>query len=218
MMAHEYIVFKTNEEDIFIPVCIYHFAFGLRFPLHPFFSQILCHFYLFLNQLLPQATRKIMSFIWTCKYMKLPLTLNLFKSLFKLDENKNKPFITFSSINGAMVVYPELNDLKEYNDKIIRVKVPKTPSHPFRYMPPVFWSKFKARETFGLDEILHLSRRERHAFLYFVKPKDRNLPSWWISHVVIFQQDIYLFLVGISSRLTPGVVSNFSYFPYLMMI
>ena len=117
MMAHEYIVFKTNEEDIFIPVCIYHFAFGLRFPLHPFFSQILCHFYLFLNQLLPQATRKIMSFIWTCEYMKLLLTFNLFKSFFKLDENKNKPLITFSSINGAMVVYPELNDLKEYKDK-----------------------------------------------------------------------------------------------------
>ena len=70
--------------------------------------------------------------------MKLPLTLNLFKSLFKLDRNKNRPFITFSSINGAMVVYPELNDLKEYKDKIIWVIVPKTPGHPFKYMPPVF--------------------------------------------------------------------------------
>ena len=89
--------------------------------------------------------------------MKLFLTLNLFKSLFKLDENKNKPFITFSSINGAMVVYPEFNDLKEYKDKIIWVRVRKTPGHPFRYMPPVFWSKFKARETLELDEILHLS-------------------------------------------------------------
>ena len=59
-------------------------------------------------------------------------------SLSKLDENKNKPFITFSSIKGAMVVYPELNDLKDYKDKIIWVRVPKTPSHPFRYMPPVF--------------------------------------------------------------------------------
>ena len=165
-MAHEYIISETNEEEIFVPVCIYHFAFGSRFPLHPFFSQILCHFHLSLNQLLPQATRKIMSFIWTCEYMKLSLTLNLFKSLFKLDENKNKPFITFSSINGAMVVYTELNDLKEYKDKIIWVRVPKTPGHPFRYMPPVFWSKFKTRETLGLDEIQHLSRRERHAFIF----------------------------------------------------
>ena len=43
MMAHEYIISETNEEDIFMPVCIYHFEFGLCFPLHPFFSQILCH-------------------------------------------------------------------------------------------------------------------------------------------------------------------------------
>ena len=126
-----------------------------------------------------------MSFIWTCEYMKLPLTLKLFKSLFKLDENKNKPFITFSSINRAMVVYPELNDLKEYKDKIIWVRVPKTLGHPFKYMPPVFWRKIKTKETLGLDEIFHLSRRERHAFLYFIKPKDKNLPSEWIPHAAI---------------------------------
>ena len=95
MMAHEYIISESNVENIYILVCIYHFAFGLRFPLHPFFSQILCHFHLSLNQLLPQATRKIMSFIWTCEYMKLPLTLNLFKSLLKLDENKINPLLQF---------------------------------------------------------------------------------------------------------------------------
>ena len=60
-----------------------------------------------------------MSFIWTYEYMRLTLTPYLFKSLFKLDENKNKPFIIFSSINGAMSVYPDFNDLKEYKDKII---------------------------------------------------------------------------------------------------
>ena len=138
MVVHEYIVFETNEEKIFISICIYQFAFGLRFPFYPFFSQILCHFHLSLNQLLPQATRMIMSFIWTSEYMKLPLTLNLFKSVFKLDENKNMTFITFSSIKGTIVVYPELNDLKEYKDKIIQVRVPKTPGHPFRYMPLSF--------------------------------------------------------------------------------
>ena len=156
-----------------------------------------------------------MSFIWTCEYMKLPLTLNLFKSLFKLDENKNTSFITFSSINGAMLVYPGLDDLKEYKDKIIWVRVPKTLGHPFRYMPPVFWSKFNARETLGLDGFLHLSRRERHAFFYFVKSKDKNLPSGWIPHVAIFQQNIHLSLVGISFCLTPGMISTFSFNHFL---
>lgn len=139
-----------------------------------------------------------MSFIWTCEYMNLPLTLNLFKSLFELNET-NMPFITFSSINGAMLVYPEFNVLKEYKDKIIWVTVPKIPGHPFRFMPPVFWSKFNARETLGLEEVKHLSRRERHAFLYFVKPKDKNLPFGWIPHASMFQLDNCLSLVGISS-------------------
>ena len=86
-----------------------------------------------------------------------------------------------------MVAFPELNDLKEYKDKSIWVRVPKTPSHPFRYMPPVFWSKFNAKETLGLDKVLHLSRRERHTFLYFVKPKNKNLSSRWIPYAAIYQ-------------------------------
>ena len=67
--------------------------------------------------------------------MKLSLTISLFKSLFKLYETKNRLFITFSSINKAMVVYSELNNLKDYKDKTIWVRVPKTLGHPFRYMP-----------------------------------------------------------------------------------
>lgn len=63
MLAHEYIVSDPDEGDIFIPLSVFHLTFGLRFPLHPFFSQILCHFEISLNQILPQATRKIMSFI-----------------------------------------------------------------------------------------------------------------------------------------------------------
>ena len=141
--------------------------------------------------------------------MKLPMTLRLFKSLFKLDDSKNKPFITFSSINGSVVVYPKLNNHKNYKDKIIWVRIPKYPGHPFRYMPPVFWSKYNARETYSLDEVLHFSRRERHAFFYFVRTKDKNLPTGWIPHVAVIQQDLCLFLVNMSVCTTPGKISFF---------
>ena len=82
--------------------------------------------FLLINFFLRQRGR-FCHFIWICEYMKLSMTLRLFKSLFKLDDLKNKPFITFSSINGSMVIYPELNDLKNYEDKIIWVRVPKSP-------------------------------------------------------------------------------------------
>lgn len=75
------------------------------------------------------------------------MTLRLFQSLFKLEISKNSPFVTFSSIN-----YPELNDLKDYKDRIIWVRVPKTPSHPYRFMPLVFWSKPNPRETYNIDQ------------------------------------------------------------------
>ena len=128
--------------------------------------------------------------------------------------------MTFSSINGSVVVYPELNDLKHYKDKIIWVMVTKSPSHPFRYMPPVFWSKYNARETHNIDEVLHFSKRESHAFFYFVRPKDRNLPTRWIPHVIVIQQDLCLFLVNMSACTSPGKISFFSskfYFFYFFI-
>ena len=100
---------------------------------------------------------------------------------------KTGPSSHFPQLMGAIVVYLELNDLKYYKDKIIWVRVPKTPGHPFKYMPPVFWSKFIARETLGLEEVKQLSRRERHTFLYFVKPKNKNLSSRWIPYAAIYQ-------------------------------
>lgn len=87
-----------------------------------------------------------MSFIWIYEYMKMPMSLKLCKSLFKLDETKKSPFITFSSINGSMVAYLDLNDLNDYKDKIIWFRVPNP------------------REVFGIEQVLDFSRRERHAF------------------------------------------------------
>lgn len=134
------------------------------------------------------------------------MTLRLFKSLFQLDVRRNAPFITFSSINGSMVSYPELNDLKDYKDRLIWVRVPKTPGHPYRYMPPVFWSKPNRRETYDLDRVLTFSRRERHAFVCFCRPSGSRLPTGWIPHGTVIQREVCLALAGLSTCVTPGIL------------
>ena len=58
MTANEYIIFDSDPKDIFIPLKINNFQFGLRFRLHPSF------FTFFVVSNFPQATRKIISFIW----------------------------------------------------------------------------------------------------------------------------------------------------------
>lgn len=102
--------------------------------------------------------------------MKLPMTLRLCHSLYKLDLKKKEPFVTFISSNGSNVCYPELNGLKQYEDKTIWVRVPKAPGHPFRYLPPVFWSEPHVGNTYSPRQVAQFSRRERHAFCYFTKP------------------------------------------------
>ena len=171
-----YIISADNEEDIFIHFNIFHFQFGLRFSLHPF-SQILCHYKLSLNQIQPQATREIMSFIWTCEYMKLPLTLNLFKSLFKADFSKNKHFYTFVPINRTLLVYLELNDLKRYKNKAIWVRVPKAPKHPY-------WS---VQEVLGSwrDQLIVLKGEPWFSIL--LKTYDVTVLQHWIPHAAVFR-------------------------------
>ena len=60
-----------------------------------------------------------------------------FQSLFKGDAFRNKPFITFVSIHNTLAVFLKLNDLRDYKNVIIWVRVPKTPNHPDRYIPLV---------------------------------------------------------------------------------
>ena len=63
MQAHQVIVTTSPSTDVYIPVNLYHFVFGLRFPMHWFLQKVLCFYQLSLNQLMPQAIRKIISFI-----------------------------------------------------------------------------------------------------------------------------------------------------------
>lgn len=128
--------------------------------------------------------------------MKLPMTLRLWRSLYKLDLSRKEAFVSFTSINGSTVCYPELNDLKNYGDKTVWVRVPKAPGHPFRYLPPVFWSKPFVGTTYSPKQVMQFFRRERHAFCYFTKSVAGSVPSGWLPHQVVVQQDLTLSLVG----------------------
>ena len=61
-MAHEYIISESNEEDIYISVCIYHFAFGYVFPFTHFSPRFLAIFFPLTNFSLKQLGRLCPSF------------------------------------------------------------------------------------------------------------------------------------------------------------
>lgn len=52
---------------------------------------------------MPQAIRKIVTFIWHYEYMGYPMTLKLFKVIFKIEYDSNKPYYTARVINQAIV-------------------------------------------------------------------------------------------------------------------
>ena len=79
---------------------------------------------------MPQAVMKITSFIWICEFMSYSLTLDLFRSLFKIEQGGNKPYYSAKVVNGATVIVLDLSDLKYYFDRTVWVRVPLTTYHP----------------------------------------------------------------------------------------
>ena len=65
--------------------------------------------------------------------MSYSLTLDLFRSLFKIEQGGNKPYYSAKVVNGATVIVLDLSNLKYYFDRTIGVRVPFTTDHPYRY-------------------------------------------------------------------------------------
>jgi hypothetical protein len=67
-------------------VCVYAHALetGLRFPLHPFFSEVLSHFGVSPGQLTPNGWRVLVGFVVLCHTTDVPPSLAVFRHFFSL--------------------------------------------------------------------------------------------------------------------------------------
>ena len=206
MQAHQVIVTTSPSTDVFIPVNLYHFVFGLHFPMHWFLQKVLCFYQLSLNQMMPQGVRKIISFIWHCEYMGYPLTLDLFRLLFKIEQGGNNPY--YSASKWAIVVVPYVSHLKYYFNRTVWVKVPLTVDHPYRYNPPIYWTTPVLHPPLTMDEVRDLSRLKRYAFLHFQgwtnESNGQEYNHKWLFHEAVLHREPVLSLVGMSTFLTSG--------------
>ena len=142
---------------------------------------------------MPQVVRKIISFIWHCEFIGYPLTLDLFRSLFKIEQGSNKSYYSTKVVNGATVVVPDLSNF--YFDRTVWVRVPLTTNHPYRCNPSVYWTTPVLHLPLTMDEVRKLIRLERYAFLHSHK---------WLCHEVVLRREPALSLVGRSIFLTSG--------------
>lgn len=59
---------------------------GIRFPIYPFFVSIFNNFHLTLSLINPNAWRKALYFLYICLNKKIPLSIQLFRCIFKMHE------------------------------------------------------------------------------------------------------------------------------------
>ena len=118
-----------------------------------------------LNQLKPQAVWKIASFIWHYQFMSYSLTLDLFRSLFKIEQGGKQPYYSAKVVNWATVIVLDLSDVKYYFDRTICVRVPLTTEQPYRYNPLVNWTTAILHPPLIIEKVRKLTRLKRYAFL-----------------------------------------------------
>ena len=97
-----------------IAVYAHHFEFGLRFPLDPVLVKILKAFSVCLAQLTPLAMRNLIAYVWVCRYLGFPETLNLFHRLNWLRQKgyAEKGWWSLTTAEDKMTVYPKMSGLK----------------------------------------------------------------------------------------------------------
>uniref|UniRef100_A0ACD5XXZ6 Uncharacterized protein n=1 Tax=Avena sativa TaxID=4498 RepID=A0ACD5XXZ6_AVESA len=93
-------------------VCVYAHALeaGLRFPLHPFFSDALSHFGLALSQLTPNGWRVLLGFVVLCHSVAVPPSVAVFRHFFSLPSRKG--WYGFKCKKGAGVLFTGLTSPK----------------------------------------------------------------------------------------------------------
>jgi hypothetical protein len=91
--------------------CVYAHALeaGLRFPLHPFFSEALFHFGLAPSQLTPNGLRVLVAFVVRCHTADVPPSVAVFRHFFSL---RRRGWYGFQCKKGARVLFTGLTSRK----------------------------------------------------------------------------------------------------------
>ena len=101
-----------------------HLEFGLRFPLNTEVKNILKAMNVALCQLHPSGIRKIISFVWTCKYLGFDPSVKVFRALHVLCFSTKEDCWSFKTSAGYTTCYPKLDSVKNWKKRFLFVNVP----------------------------------------------------------------------------------------------
>ena len=103
---------------------------GLRFPLHPFVTQVLNGYNISLCQLTPVSTRRVMTFLWVALFYGFDPSIHVFRQLHKLVENKQSNehhgpgWWRIESRKGILTTWPNDTSDKDWRGQWIWVRAP----------------------------------------------------------------------------------------------
>ena len=199
-----------NPPDGTTTVYLKHLEFGLRFPLNPEVKNILKAMNVALCQLHPICIRKIVGFVWTCKFLGFTPSVNVFRWLHRLTFDSKLGFWSIRTTDNYMTSYPKLESVKNWKERFLFLKVPldwELPTHfrdsvRERLEPPNEWIKGECAPISSVT----LTQTEQLTVEYFKKAPKEEKPLNWLPHVQVISQDEYLSRVGMIPGMSAGML------------
>ena len=187
-----------------------HLEFGLRFPLNTEVKNILKAMNVALCQLHPSGIRKIISFVWTCKYLGFDPSVNVFRALHMLYYSTKEDCWSVKTSAGYTTCYPKLDSVKNWKKRFLFVSVPSD------WELPIHFRKSVRKRLEPVDEVkrgacsrtlsVMLSQSEKETVEYFKKSTESESLMNWLPPVQVIVQYKYLCQVGMVPALSVGML------------
>ena len=117
--------------------------YGLRFPLDVFVRDLLIHYNISLCQLTPTSIRRVMTYLWVCKFFKYVPNLHCFRKLHRLVPNiqsghgsHGSGWYRIESRPPFLTMWPNDSSDKDWRGQWIWVRAPTDPGHPCVFSAP----------------------------------------------------------------------------------
>lgn len=133
----------------YIGVYTRQLQYGLRFPLDPFVRDILIKYRISLCQLTPVSIRRVMTYLWVCRFFAVEPNLHCFRKTHQLVQNLQSVYGQHGSSGWwriesrpqYLTMWPNDSSDKDWRGQWVWVRVPADPEHPYFFGAPRYLSR-----------------------------------------------------------------------------
>lgn len=186
---------------------------GLRFPLHPFITQLLYYYNIGLNQLAPNSWQNILTFIAIFEFKGVDPSMAAFSQMHyvsKVPKTVNGSWVSVCNRQGYMTSWDKTSKMHAWKAEFLFVQAPnEAVARRYRF------TSRSATNTGRTASFLELENSSAEELMEYFEVSEYSIneisfkgPSNWIPIKEMFYSDDFLVSAGLRSTADRGIPFN----------